>query len=446
MRTLFLFIILFSVNVDAQTTLSWSGYTAGSVGSTYTTGTYPNQMSAVVTANNTTQGDGTPKYSTSTSPNCYIAAGGLALYANPFRNYASSYYQLSIRLNQGYSGACATASFTIKDINSKESVGTFLDVVEISATDGNNTSVPAANIAVTPPSSTNVVIVGNTKKIIGHNNNNESYVYTGTSPYSNLSSGACNSTSVTITPPAGVPLKTITIKFRPGNGGTASFSCSTCAYVVNSSGGVWYPEPQYISISNITLSPTAGCTPLPVELTSFEGTCKENARSFFWSTASELNNDYFTLEMSKDAEQFEALDKIKGAGTSNTIINYEYNSNSIPEGYQYFRLRQTDYDGQNKVSEIIRMDCDKNSFKTITVNAYPNPAEDLLNINFNEPVDEFLQYEITDILGNRVLIRSFQTNYENTIDISSFSNGVYILSVISQNQHQQFTKVEFIKN
>lgn len=128
--------------------------------------------------------------------------------------------------------------FLLEILIQNESTGSFLDIVEISAIDGNNSAVAVANIVTTLAASTSSVIVGNTRKIVGHNSTTESYVYSGGSPYSNLFSGACGSTNVVVTPPSGVPLKSITIKFRPENAGTAAFSCSTCAYVLNSSGGV----------------------------------------------------------------------------------------------------------------------------------------------------------------------------------------------------------------
>jgi hypothetical protein len=423
-----IWLLFFKTIFHGQTTLSWSGYTAGATGTTYTAGTIPNKMSAVVTTNNLTLADGSPKYSTSTSPYCYISAGGLVLHANHFNNYASSYFIVTITLNPGYNGSCSAASFSIRDINSNESTGSFLDIVEISAIDGNNSAVAVANIVTTLAASTSSVIVGNTRKIVGHNSTTESYVYSGGSPYSNLFSGACGSTNVVVTPPSGVPLKSITIKFRPANAGTAAFSCSTCAYVLNSSGGVWYPDYQYISISNITLSPTAGCTILPIELVSFTAKRIDNQVNLNWKTASEKNNDYFSVERSADGFNFEEIEKIKGAADSYKILSYDAIDENPLNEISYYRLKQVDFNGQMRYSDIVSVDAD-NSKATIG-NIAPNPTASSVNFDFYTPVNGELNYEIMDLTG-RVLISKSQLLENGYTKISvlmnDLPNGIYFL-------------------
>ena len=64
-------------------------------------------------------------------------------------------------------------------------------------------------------------------------------------------------------------------------------------------------------------------TPLPVELIKFDGKVNNNQVDLFWITASEINNDYFTLEKSNDNKNFELLTQKVGAGTTNLIQIYE---------------------------------------------------------------------------------------------------------------------------
>ena len=77
-----------------------------------------------------------------------------------------------------------------------------------------------------------------------------------------------------------------------------------------------------------------------------------------WATASETNNNYFNVERSEDAVNFENIGTVKGAGNSNTIRNYQFIDNisrhlhiSPSPPFLYYRLRQTDFDGSNTLSE-----------------------------------------------------------------------------------------------
>ncbi|MFN6038391.1 MAG: hypothetical protein ACK452_07980, partial [Bacteroidota bacterium] len=309
-----------------------------------------------------------PKYSTSTSPNCYISAGSLVLNANPFTYGAANGFTVTITFNPGYNGACASASFSIKDINSDESNGTFLDVVLISAIDANNTAVPPANISVTVPTNTNVSTTGNSKKIVGHNSSSESYTYNSSGPpYSSFFSSSCNSTNVVVTPPFNTPLKTVTIIFRPANGGTVSSSCSTCAYYNLT--GPTRPANQYVSISNIVLNNTASCSvsPLPIELGKFTASRISNKVNLKWNTLTEINNDYFTIERSIDGIKYEELSKIKGAGNSYSELQYETMDENPFTGITYYRLKQTDYNHDFNYFEPIIVEVEKSDISIYNI-------------------------------------------------------------------------------
>ncbi len=81
-----------------------------------------------------------------------------------------------MRFNPTANGSCIAVTFTLKDINSGESNGTFLDVIEISAVDGNGVAVPVANISITAPGGTNIQNSGTIRIIRGHNNVSERYL------------------------------------------------------------------------------------------------------------------------------------------------------------------------------------------------------------------------------------------------------------------------------
>ena len=95
---------------------------------------------------------------------------------------------------------------------------------------------------------------------------------------------------------------------------------------------------------------------LPVELISFEAKNYNSSNRIHWSTASENNNDYFTLEYSSDADHWEELAQIDGAGTSSSTRTYSFEHRDFTPGVNYYRLMQFDYDGTKKTFNAISID------------------------------------------------------------------------------------------
>ena len=90
---------------------------------------------------------------------------------------------------------------------------------------------------------------------------------------------------------------------------------------------------------------------LPVELTSFEAVRIEGNVRLEWTTASELNNDYFEVLKSYDGEIFSIIGYVDGHGTSSEVIDYSYTDSEPKQAY--YRLRQLDYDGQFEYSDVV---------------------------------------------------------------------------------------------
>lgn len=106
----------------------------------------------------------------------------------------------------------------------------------------------------------------------------------------------------------------------------------------------------YVLIDNVTIT---GATALPIELLHFSGKSTEKGNLIEWATASEQNNDYFTILWSTDGRNFVAISKSPGAGNSGNRIEYQYLDESPSRGINYYKLRQTDYDARFEDSEII---------------------------------------------------------------------------------------------
>ena len=96
--------------------------------------------------------------------------------------------------------------------------------------------------------------------------------------------------------------------------------------------------------------PGADCCPsgsciLPIELIAFHGVADKAGIDIYWSTAAEINNDFFTIERSRDGINWEVIHFTKGAGNSSEIMEYAFVDFEPPIGLVYYRLKQTDFDG-----------------------------------------------------------------------------------------------------
>lgn len=116
-------------------------------------------------------------------------------------------------------------------------------------------------------------------------------------------------------------------------------------------------------------------TPLAVQLSDFNAHCEESTTHINWTTASEQNSDYFTLEKSRDGYKWEHVATISGKGTTNTPTTYTYTDNTIAD--VYYRLKLTDFDGKNTDLETIHVNC--TATKNLAV-VYPNPVNGAFSV------------------------------------------------------------------
>ncbi|MFZ1686874.1 MAG: hypothetical protein WAU70_05620 [Flavobacteriales bacterium] len=108
------------------------------------------------------------------------------------------------------------------------------------------------------------------------------------------------------------------------------------------SGSLYYIDD--ISVQDVTA--------LPIELIDFRATCENDAVVLRWSTATETNNDHFTIERSGDGRAWEAIGSVAGAGNSQQTIQYSFTDPEIQSDTRYYRLMQTDFDGAHSFSTV----------------------------------------------------------------------------------------------
>ncbi len=179
---------------------------------------------------------------------------------------------------------------------------------------------------------------------------------------------------------------------------------------------------------------TITASPLPIELLSFTAAPKENSVKTQWCTASEINNDFFTLERSVDATSFEGIAIIDGAGNSTYRREYSYMDRSPLSGLSYYRLKQTDFDGQYSYSDIVPVKFNGRGFVV-----FPNPANNKITILGEQNRERRIKVQILDLSGRIVLEQEIEFDENNSnkfeLDVSPFARGVYTLICTSQSEN-----------
>ncbi len=167
---------------------------------------------------------------------------------------------------------------------------------------------------------------------------------------------------------------------------------------------------------------------LPVELGFFHGNAKDGEVILNWQTYSELNNDYFIVEKSKDGSEFQVLGTQNGNGTSNRPNTYSLIDRS-PYTITYYRLTQVDFDGSKTIYEIIRVASELNVDFTV----YPNPASDKITIQSSNLLTDKFTLQILDISGKAILRKEVQlTSGSYTMDLTPLKPGVYTVYLLSR--------------
>ncbi|NNJ55459.1 MAG: T9SS type A sorting domain-containing protein, partial [Bacteroidia bacterium] len=192
------------------------------------------------------------------------------------------------------------------------------------------------------------------------------------------------------------------------------------------------------SFSPFTLgSLNYGFNYLPVEFLSFEAELNDNKTvDLRWETASEINNDFFIIERSIDGIDFDEIERVDGAGTSTKALSYKIVDYNPVLGINYYRIKQIDFDGNSSYSNIEFVQV-TNSLNEVLI--YPNPANDVLNIELNAKNGNILVYSQLGILLESRVIKNGVTS----LDISNYSSGVHVvvISVDGKNQVYRFSKI-----
>lgn len=176
----------------------------------------------------------------------------------------------------------------------------------------------------------------------------------------------------------------------------------------------------------ISFTLTATTTPLPIELASFSAACdaEQSVVISQWKTASEKNNDYFSVLRTADLEHWEEIGTVQGAGNSNKKADYQFTDRHPLSGLAYYALKQTDYDGKSKTFEPVSVICTTEQ----TFAVFPNPAKGHVSVVLTADDSRKVTVALHDMYGRLVKSDEFMAapgENKRELSLDQVAAGIY---------------------
>lgn len=207
--------------------------------------------------------------------------------------------------------------------------------------------------------------------------------------------------------------------------------------------------PQPVIDMTIGGTGTLDCLPvyLPIELLSFTGINQGDKNYITWVTSAEVNNDYFTLERSVNGYEWEEVGTQKGAGTSQRPKYYSMYDEKPYFPVTYYRLKQTDFDGEYKYFDVISVSTDKVFEGDLVSVLFPNPAESYVTFTYLGKGNEGpMTVRMINSFGSVAFEKVYDAPYNGqpiSIWTDELAAGVYQVE-ISQGNNREIKKLSVI--
>jgi len=176
-------------------------------------------------------------------------------------------------------------------------------------------------------------------------------------------------------------------------------------------------------------------TPLPITLISFTAFPANNEVKLNWSTSAEIDNNFFTVQKSKDESGWENILQVPGNGTSSITQFYTATDPQPYKGISYYRLKQTDIDGKESYSPIVSVKLTEESSE---ISVYPNPAINQLVIHF--PSTGNYQVAFESISGQIICNAVSVSVSDLSMDVSRLKSGIYFIHILHEG-HSETKKI-----
>ncbi len=181
---------------------------------------------------------------------------------------------------------------------------------------------------------------------------------------------------------------------------------------------------------------------LPLKLGDFTAVKKATGIQLNWETITEQNTSHFEIEKSTDGINFSYLGRVTAAGNSTDKLTYAFTDVNPATGTNFYRLKMADLDGTFSMSRVIAV---KNGSNLVTMELFPNPASDVLQIQLPSVKKETVTLSITDGMGRTIYRRSLQLNEGNnavSIPVLQLTRGLYFLVLDNKEGRQSASFVK----
>jgi len=185
---------------------------------------------------------------------------------------------------------------------------------------------------------------------------------------------------------------------------------------------------------------------VPVELSSFTANASENSVVLNWTTVTEKNNFGFEIERNIEGV-FTTIGFVDGFGTTTTSQQYSFTDTKLNNEIYHYRLKQIDFNGGFKYSEIVKVEVFVPTELKLEQN-YPNPFNPTTNINFSIPESGQVTLTVFNIIGEDVeeLVNEFMEagNYTINYSVKDLSTGIYLVR-LSSGKITRIIKMSLVK-
>lgn len=231
----------------------------------------------------------------------------------------------------------------------------------------------------------------------------------------------------------------------------ALFSSATLPSEANNQSNLSFRWSYTTSVANVPCDNFAGnyriddftvkaASVLPVELVSFAGSIQGASVGLHWQTATERSNDFFTVERSAGSRIFSEIGRRHGAGTTAEPQSYQFTDSDPMSGINYYRLRQTDFDGRHTFSHVVAVQ----TGKTGGIRIFPSPATEWVKVQPLAAPDEHAVLELFDLAGRLMASEIFPAESASLeLNVAGLPAGLYRLRYVAgQDVHVQSFVVE----
>ena len=198
--------------------------------------------------------------------------------------------------------------------------------------------------------------------------------------------------------------------------------------------GSSYIEFTIPGFSEFWLMNSEFATPLPVTFTSFAANCNKEEVEIKWTTATEQNSQSFIVERSRDLSIWEFVSEVTAAGNSSSVLNYTAFDTYPFSGVTYYRLKQVDLNGAEKIYGPISASCADVENSMIV---FPNPTKGNFTVEISSDENySNAQIQITDLTGKVINARStniLEGKNQFTFEGLDLQLGTYIINLNTGN-------------